>query len=142
MIPDLSVLWVIFFVLLITTLLNLLLFKPLLAVMSKREGAVTSARALAESAAAKAQQAADEFEVADQGRPRGGLPADGCHAARRPKSAARRCWRPRATRRLPRPADAAAQLAAETAEARLRIERDSDVLAGAIAERVLGRQTT
>ena len=39
-------------------------------------------------------------------------------------------------------ADAAAQMAAETAEARVRIERDADALAGAIAERVLGRQTT
>ena len=61
MIPDLSVLWVIFFVLLITTLLNLLLFKPLLAVKGKREGAVKSARALAESAA-EPKQAAEEFE--------------------------------------------------------------------------------
>ena len=44
MIPDLSVLWVIFFVLLITTLLNQLLFKPIVSVISRREGAVKSAR--------------------------------------------------------------------------------------------------
>ena len=62
MIPDLSVLWVIFFVLVITVLLNQLLFKPVVSVMSRRESAVKSARDLAEAAAAKAQHASDEFE--------------------------------------------------------------------------------
>ena len=140
-IPDLSVLWVIFFVLLITTLLNLLLFKPLLAVKGKREGAVKSARALAESAAAKAQQAADEFESRTK-------------AARaevyEQMDATRRAAEERRAQLLAAAreqaaastADAAAQMAAETAEARVRIERDADALAGAIAERVLGRQTT
>ena len=141
MIPDLSVLWVILVVLGITTLLNLLLFKPLIAVMRTREGAVASARALAESAAIRAQQAADEFEsrtkaaraevyqqmdatrrVAEQGR------AQLLAAAREQAAASTR--------------EAAAQVASETAEARVRIERDSDALAGVIAERVLGRQTT
>jgi F-type H+-transporting ATPase subunit b len=140
-IPDLSVLWVIFFVLLITTLLNLLLFKPLIAVMSKREGVVKSARALAESAAAKAQQAADEFESRTK-------------AARtevyQQMDATRRAAEERRTQLLAAAreqaaastSEAAAQIAAETADARVRIERDADVLARAIAERVLGRQTT
>ena len=141
MIPDLSVLWVIFFVLLITTLLNLLLFKPLLAVKSKREGAVKSARALAESAAAKAQQAADEFESRTKAA-RARCTSRWTPRAARPKSAGHNCSPPRASRRPRRPADAAAQVAAETADARVRIERDADALAGAIAERVLGRQTT
>ena len=141
MIPDLSVLWVIFFVLLITTLLNLLLFKPLLAVMHKREGAVKSARALAESAAAKAQQAADEFESRTK-------------AARtevyQQMDATRRSAEDRRAQLLASAREqaaasttnAAAPVATETAEARVRIERDAEGLAGAIAERVLGRRTT
>ena len=40
MLPDLSVLWVIFFVLVLTVLLNRLLFKPLLRVMGEREHAI------------------------------------------------------------------------------------------------------
>jgi len=139
-IPDLSVLWVIFFVLLITTLLNVLLFKPLIAVMRKRQGAVTSARVLAESAAAKAQEA-DEFEARTK-------------AARadvyQQMDATRRAAEERRAQLLAAAreqaaastSEATAQIAAETAEARVRIERDADVLAGVIAERVLGRQTT
>jgi F-type H+-transporting ATPase subunit b len=140
-IPDLSVLWVIFFVLLITTLLNLLLFKPLLAVMHKREGAVQSARALAESAAAKAQQAADEFESRTKAaRTEVYLQMD----ATRREAEERRAQLLAAAREQASAATtaAAAQVAAETAEARVRIERDADTLAGAIVERVLGRPTT
>ena len=44
MIPDLSVFWVIFFVLLLTLLLNQLLFKPIVRVIGAREGAVRDAR--------------------------------------------------------------------------------------------------
>src|SRR4051812_756345 len=56
-IPDLSVLWVIFFVLLVAAILNQLLFKPLIRVMAARETAVASARQLAERAAAQAREA-------------------------------------------------------------------------------------
>ena len=141
MIPDLSVFWVIFFVLLITTLLNLLLFKPLLAVKSKREGAVKSARALAESAAARAQQAADEFELRTKAaRTDVYQQMDATRrAAEERRAQLLAVARQQAARST---ADAAALMAAETAEARVRIESDADALAGAIAERVLGRQTT
>ena len=67
MIPDLSVLWVIFFVLLIATILNVLLFKPVLAVMQQRQGAIASARELAETASAKARQASEQFETRTRG---------------------------------------------------------------------------
>ena len=63
MIPDLSVLWVIFFVLLAVWVVNRLLLKPLLRVMHEREHAAASARALAEKAAADAAAAAADFEA-------------------------------------------------------------------------------
>ena len=63
MLPDLSVLWVIFFVLLSVAVLNGLVFKPLLKVMHERERAIGSARELAEKAAAEARAATADFEA-------------------------------------------------------------------------------
>src|SRR3954469_10590789 len=60
--PDLSVLWVIFFVLVLTILLDRLLFRPLQAVMHQRAEATRSARELAERSASEARAAAEEFE--------------------------------------------------------------------------------
>ena len=62
MIPDLSVLAVVFLVLILVGVLDRLLFKPVLRVMQAREGAIVSARNLAEESAAKATAAAAEFE--------------------------------------------------------------------------------
>ena len=62
MFPDLSVLWVIFFVLVLTILLDRLLLRPLQRVMHQREEATRSARALAERSAQEAREAAAEFE--------------------------------------------------------------------------------
>ena len=62
MLPDLSVFWVILAVLLLTALLNRLLFRPLLRVMEARAQAIHSARELAERSAAEARAASDEFD--------------------------------------------------------------------------------
>ena len=125
MIPDLSFLWVIFLVLLITTLLNLLLFKPLIAVMRRRDGAVTSARTLAESAAARAQQAADELESRTKA-----ARADvyqQMDASRRAAEDSRAQLLAAAREQVAASTSAAtAQIATETAEARVRIERDAE----------------
>ena len=59
---DLSVLWVIGLLLLLSVILNRLVFKPVLAVIQKREDAVSSARQLAEQAAAEARHATEEFD--------------------------------------------------------------------------------
>ncbi len=48
MIPDITVFWVILFVLTTIVLLNTLVFKPILAVIEARLQAVSDARALAE----------------------------------------------------------------------------------------------
>ncbi|HTV02745.1 MAG TPA: ATP synthase F0 subunit B [Luteitalea sp.] len=63
MLPDLSVLWVIAIVLLLTVVLQQLFFKPLLRVIHAREDAVQSARALAERSAAEARRAGEEFDA-------------------------------------------------------------------------------
>ena len=62
MIPDLSVIWVIALVLILSVLLDRLLLRPLTRVMQQRESAIRSARELAESSRVKAQAAADELE--------------------------------------------------------------------------------
>src|SRR5260221_14583171 len=62
MLPDLSVLWVIVLVLILSVVLNRLIFRPLLNAIAQREQAAQSARTLAEQAAAEARQAAAEFE--------------------------------------------------------------------------------
>ena len=49
MIPDLSVVWVIVFVLTLAVILDRLLLRPVTRVMQEREGAIRSARELAET---------------------------------------------------------------------------------------------
>ena len=61
MIPDITVLWVILFVLTTIVLLNTLVFKPILSVIEARLQAVSDARQLAESAAARARAASAEY---------------------------------------------------------------------------------
>jgi len=140
-IPDLSVVWVIFFVLLLTFLLNQLLFKPLVRVMNARQSAVTSARTLASKAAADATKATEAFD-------------EKTRAARqelgRQMEEARRAAEAERTRLLEDAqaqahgtiAEATRQLTADAADAKPRIDRDSTELAHVIADRVLGRQTT
>ena len=125
MIPDLSVLWVIFFVLLLATILNGLLFKPLIRVMTAREAAVASARQLAERAATQARQASDEFDARTR---------DARAELYRQMEDARRAALERRTQLLADTrqqaeasiAEATARLRAEAAEARSRLDRDAE----------------
>ena len=141
MIPDLSVLWVIVFVLLLATILNQLLFKPLLRVMAAREAAIAAARQLAERAAAQAREASDEFDA----RTRGARAE-----VYRQMDEARRAALDHRTELLAETrqqadasiADATARLRAEAAEARARLDRDADILATTIVERVLGHSAS
>lgn len=141
MLPDLSIVWVIFFVLLLTFLLNQLLFKPLGRVMSAREGAVKSARSLADKAAADAYGATTEFDARTRSA-RQDI-AQHMEQARRAAEADRativQSARQQADTAI---ADAAAQVASDATEARQRIAHDAVEIAHVIAERVLGRQTT
>lgn len=138
MLPDLSVLWVIAFVLLLTVVLQQLFFKPLLRVIHAREAAVGSARALAERSAAEARRASEEFDSKttatratfyrelDDMRKRG----------QDERTAMLAEARARADHDLQA---ARASLASETAQARTQLERDAQQLGAALADRLAGR---
>jgi F-type H+-transporting ATPase subunit b len=140
-IPDLSVLWVIFFVLLLATILNLLLFKPLLRVIAARETAVASARQLAERAAAQAREASDQFDARTR---------DARADVYRQMDEARRVAQDRRAALLADTrqqaeatmTEATSRVRAEAAAARERLGHDADALATTIVERVLGRSVS
>jgi len=140
-IPDLSVVWVIGFVLVLTVLLDRLLLRPLTSVMRDREGAIQSARDLAESSRAKARAASDEFEARTQA-----ARTDVYRQMEEKRRAAldRRADLVAATRREIEQTmhEATDRLTAQASAARAQIERDADSFATTIVERVLGRKAS
>lgn len=141
MIPDLSVLWVIALVLLLSILLDRLLLRPVTRVMREREGAIRAARDLAEASRAKAQMASDEFD----GKTRSAR-ADLYQQMEEKRRAALegRMELVADTRReVERSvADAAARVRTQAEAARVQLDRDADGLAATIVERVLGRKAS
>lgn len=141
MLPDLSVLWVIFFVLLLTVILDRLLFKPILRVIEERERAIKSARELAERSATEARAAAAEFDRKTT-EARGEI--------YRQMDEMRRAALAERTEILARTraeaeaevAAAAATLQTEAEEARRRLSAEADALGAAAAERILGRRAS
>lgn len=138
MIPDITVFWVIGFLLTCVFLLNTLVFQPILRVIEARSQAVADARGLAQSAADRATTANNEYtqklntarsdvyrEMDDKRR-----------AALDARAALVGATRVDAEREL---ADATRRLTQETDEARATLEREADALAGTIVSRVLGR---
>jgi F0F1-type ATP synthase membrane subunit b/b' len=140
-IPDLSVVWVIFFVLLLTVLLDRLLLRPMTRVMSERDGAIRSARELAEASRAKAQAASDELESRTR--------AARADVYRQMEEKRRQALERRASlvgetraeveRSI---ADATSRVRAQAAVARAQIDRDADTIATTIVERLLGRKAS
>ena len=141
MIPDLSVVWIIVFVLLLSVILDRLLLRPVTQVMQQREGAIRSARELAESSRAKAQAAADEFESKTRA-----ARADVYRQMDEKRRSAldRRAEIVAATRaEVEKTAsEAAERIRTQAAAARTQIDRDADTLATTIVERVLGRKAS
>jgi F-type H+-transporting ATPase subunit b len=140
-IPGLSVVWVIFFVLLLAVVLDRWLFKPLLRVMDERASRVKSASDLAQASAAKAQDAAAEFETRTR--------AAQAEVYREMDEKRRAALEERAAlvARTRQDVDASlaearASLDAQVAEARVRLEQDADRLGAAVVERVLGRKAS
>jgi F-type H+-transporting ATPase subunit b len=139
--PDLSVVWVIFFVLLLTAVLNGLLFKPLIRVMEERQRAITSAREMAERSAQEARRAAAEFDR-KTGEARAELYAQMDQMRRTAldeRAAIMTRTRAEAEAEI---AAASAKLQAEAEEARQRLSADADALGAAVAERILGRKAS
>jgi F0F1-type ATP synthase membrane subunit b/b' len=139
--PDLTVFWVVFLILLTGVILNGLIIRPVLRVMQERQGAVTSARQLAESAAAKAQAATAEFEARTQ--------AARAEIYREMDEKRRRALERRAALLAQTRAEAEASIRqagervkAQASAAREQLDREANTLAGAIVERVLGRRAS
>jgi len=139
--PNLSVLWVIFFVLLLTFVVDRLLLRPVLDVIRKREEAIESAGELARRSATEAQAATAEFErktsaaraeiyreMDEMRRAALGQRAEIVAETRAEAEAA--------------VASAARQLQAEAEDARRRLDAEAQALGAAAAERILGRKAS
>jgi F-type H+-transporting ATPase subunit b len=141
MLPDLSVLWVIILVLILSVVLNRLVFRPLLNTIAERDRAAQSARMLAEQAAAEARRAAAEFEEktaaarADVYRQMDEMR----RVALEERTALLDATRRDAEETLAR---ARAQLDRDVADARVRLDTEADQLAGEAAARILGRRAS
>lgn len=125
----------------LTVVLDRLLLRPILDVIRRREQAIDSARELARQSAAQAQNASAEFEQRTSAA-RGELyrQMDDMRRA----ALGRRSEIVEQTR-----AEAEAQVTAavkrldeEAADARRRLESESETLGTAIAERILGRRAS
>lgn len=141
MIPDLSVAWVIFFVLLLTVIVDRLLLRPVLRVIKAREGAIRSARELAERSSNEARAAAAEFEQKTS--------AARAEIYKQMDDMRRLAMNERAEIMARTRAEADAEVAAasnrlkaETEDARRKLEADADALGGIVAERILGRKVS
>ena len=141
MLPNLSVLWVIFFILVLTFVVDRLLLKPVLGVIRRREEAIESARELARRSATEAQAATAEFdrkttaaraemyrEMDEMRRAALGHRAEIVAQTRAEAEA--------------QVADAITRLDAESAEARRKLEADAQTLGAAAADRILGRKAS
>lgn len=141
MIPDLSVVWVIAFVLVLTVVLDRLLLRPITRVMREREGAIRSARELAEQSQARAQAAIDEFDA--KTRAARAEVYRQMDEKRRAALASRAELIAETRHEIERTTDEASKrLAAQAAVARGQLDRDADALAATIVERVLGRKAS
>jgi F-type H+-transporting ATPase subunit b len=139
--PDLSVFFVIFFVLLLTVVLDRLLFKPILRVIAQREDALRSARELAERSAAEARAATAEFEQQTS--------AARAEIYRQMDEMRRVALEERAqivaqtrTEAEAEIAAASAKLQADATEVRRRLAADAEALGAAAADRILGRKAS
>ena len=141
MIPDLSVVWVIGFVLLLSVLLDRLLLRPVTHIMNEREGAMRAARDLADASRARAHAATQEFETKTRA-----ARADVYRQMdeKRRVALGSRAEVVVATRREVEQLmhDATARVRAQSETARQQLDRDADVLASTIVERVLGRKAS
>ncbi|WP_396627343.1 ATP synthase F0 subunit B [Luteitalea sp.] len=138
MLPDLSVLWVIALVLLLTVILQQLFFKPLLRVMHAREDAVQSARSLAERSAAEARRASEEFDAKTTAARAAFYREldDMRHQGQEERASMLSAARDQADRELEQ---ARVTLAADTAQARAQLEQDARQLGEQLADRLAGR---
>jgi F-type H+-transporting ATPase subunit b len=136
--PDITVFWVIGFLLLCTYLLNSLVFTPILRIIDERAAAVRGARELADSAAQKATSAAAEYDQKlNTARAELYQQMDDM----RKKALDKRAELLASTRATVEQElkTATARVQQESQDARATLDREASTLAGAIVSRVLGR---
>ncbi|MBM3780267.1 MAG: ATP synthase F0 subunit B [Acidobacteria bacterium] len=138
MIPDISTIWVVFFLLLCTWLLNTLIFQPILRVIDARAAAVKDARDLADTAASRAADATARYDTevaAARAEVYGQIDTT------RKAALDRRAEMLTETRALVEreTKEATAAVARDSAAAREALERDAHDMSRAIVTRVLGR---
>lgn len=138
MIPDISTLWVVFFLLLCTWLLNTLIFQPILKVIDARAAAVKDARDLADTAATRAADATTRYD-AEVAAARAEVYSQ--IDATRKAALDRRAEMLAETRALVEreTKEATAAVSRDSAAARETLERDAHEMSRAIVTRVLGR---
>jgi len=139
--PDLSVLWVIFFVLLLTFIVDRLLLRPFARVMKQREEAIGAARRLADMAARRAEDATREFERRTAAA-RGEM-FQQMDDMRRDANSRRQQMIAETRTEIERTvAEASAKVQADAAAARERLRQDAEALGAEAADRILGRHVS
>jgi F0F1-type ATP synthase membrane subunit b/b' len=139
--PSLAVFWVILIVLLVAIVLDRGLFRPVGRVMKQREAAIRSAQDMAQASAARAREAAAEFEQrtkAAQAEVYREMD-DNRRLANEKRAAIMARTRHEVDAKV---AEASARLQAQAAEARVQLEQEADALGEAIVERVLDRKAS
>jgi F-type H+-transporting ATPase subunit b len=139
--PSLAVFWVILIVLLLAVVLDRGFFRPLGRVMREREAAIRSAQEMAQASAARAREAAAEFERRTQAA-QAEVYRD-MDENRRLANEKRAAVMARTRQEVDgQVADASARLAAQAAAASAQLEKEADALGEAIVERLLGRKAS
>jgi F-type H+-transporting ATPase subunit b len=139
--PDLSVLWVIFFLLVLTIVLDRLLFRPIQRVIKQREDAARSARELAERSAREAAAATAEFEKKTAAA-RAEVYRQMDEVRRTALDARAQILAQTRAEAEQQVAAASAQLSADADEAKRRLTAEAEALGAAAAERILGRKAS
>ena len=136
-----SVFWVVGLILILTVILDRLVFRPILNVIKQRENAATSARALAEQAAVEARRASEEFDRKTQ-EARAGIYRQMDEMRR--EALAERTALIDATRQQVDGslAGARAQLAQDVEAAKATLEAEAEALAADAATQILGRRAS
>jgi F-type H+-transporting ATPase subunit b len=140
-IPDLSVVWVIALVLVLSVILDRLLLRPVTRVMQERAAGIRSACDLAELTRAKARTASEELET----KARTARAELYRQMDERRRAALAGCAEivGETRREVERSvADATARIETQAAAALVQLEHDADLFAAAIVERVLGRKAS
>ena len=141
MLPNLSIIWVIFFILVLTAVIDRLLLRPVLGVIRKREEAIESARALAQRSIVEAKAATEEFERKTSAA-RAELYREMDDMRRVALNRRAEIVSETRAEAEAQVADASRRLEAEVRDAKARLEAEAQALGLAAAEKILGRKAS